>query len=199
MSQKIKHWYPKDQRFFHVLAISGNISRDDANKLNISDSRLKNLKQDGYIKEISYPSSKHQQVESNRCYTFTDKGKQFVKDKYDIQRTQNPSAHEHNCRVAHELCQLSNKEIDSAKPEWEIRQDLWESRLNELEQTERDYWEEKMQLGELSPCDVVYTNTDGVVCGIEVVTSNYGSEEIQAKEESGTFMGIDIQYVSVKG
>ena len=30
MKEHIKHWYPKDERFFNVLSIAGNIRAEDA-------------------------------------------------------------------------------------------------------------------------------------------------------------------------
>ena len=43
MKEHIKHWYPKDERFFKVLSIAGNIRQEDAGKIDISASRLKNM------------------------------------------------------------------------------------------------------------------------------------------------------------
>ena len=60
----IKKFYPKDERFFKVLATAGNIRGIDANKINISDTRLKNMVKDHLIKEVSYVNPKHREVES---------------------------------------------------------------------------------------------------------------------------------------
>ena len=42
LKEHIKHWYPKDERFFKVLSIAGNIRAEDAGKIDISASSLKN-------------------------------------------------------------------------------------------------------------------------------------------------------------
>ena len=47
----IKKFYPKDERFFKVLATAGNIKSIDAHKIDISDTRLKNMMKDNLIKE----------------------------------------------------------------------------------------------------------------------------------------------------
>lgn len=197
MAQKIKHWYPKDERFFKTLSVAGNIRTEDANRIDISNSRLKNFVREGLIKQVSYPSGRHGQIQSNRCYAFTKKGKSFVKDKYGIMRVQNASAMEHNCKVAECICNLEKAEIDTIKSEWDVRE-MWESRLDELRGSERDYWEEKLSGGNLSAVDVVYTSTGGTVCGIEVTTSNYGEAEIEEKEACGELLQMEISYVSVK-
>ncbi len=197
MGQKIKHWYPKDERFFKVLACSGNIRSHSANKIDISDNRLKNYVRDGYIKEVSYPSSRHQQTRSNRCYIYTDKGKKMVRERYGIERVQNSNAAEHNCKVSECICNLSKAEIDTIHTEWDVR-DMWESRLGELSESERDRWEEEIEKGMLSAIDVIYTASSGVETGIEVTTNSYGETEIEQKEACGELLQIEIQYVPVR-
>lgn len=32
MKEHIKHWYPKDERFFKVLSIAGNIRTEDVRR-----------------------------------------------------------------------------------------------------------------------------------------------------------------------
>ena len=196
MSQKIKHWYAKDERFFKVLAASGNIQSQSANRIDISNTRLKNYVKDGYIREVSYPSSRHQQKESNKCYEFTRKGQKFVLDRYGIGRTQNSNAAEHNCKVSECICNLQRSEIDSIKTEWQIR-DMWESRLEELSESERNHWEEEIKKGMLSAVDVVYTTSSGEMTGIEVTTNSYGEEEIEQKEACAELLQIEVQYVPV--
>lgn len=46
---RIKKFYPKDERFFKVFATSGNIRSKDANKIDISDTRLRNMMKDNLI------------------------------------------------------------------------------------------------------------------------------------------------------
>ena len=197
MAQMIKHWYPKDERFFRVLACAGNIRRETANRIDISDNRLRNYIRDGYIRETSFPSGKYEQRESNRCYTYTEKGKAMARDRYGILRVQNSNAQEHNCKVAECICGLQKSEIDTIRTEWEIR-DMWESRLEELRESERDHWEERIEQGLLSAVDVAYTTASGEMAGIEVITNSYGEAEIQQKEACGELMGMEIRYVPVK-
>lgn len=133
----IKRFYPKDERFFRVLSIYGNIKIEDANKIDISVSRLKNMEKDKLIERVSYPSRYNKQSESNKCYALTKKGKEFIAQKYGMNRCQGSHAAEHNCKVAETICNLDKKEIDSIQSEWEIREQMVET-LDQMRQ-EGDY------------------------------------------------------------
>ena len=92
MKEHIKHWYPKDATFFKVLSIAGNIRQEDAAKIDISASRLKNMEKDKLIEKVTYPSRYNKSPKSNVSYALTKKGKKFIEQKYGKKRGQN--AHE---------------------------------------------------------------------------------------------------------
>lgn len=89
MKEHIKHWYPKDERFFKVLSIAGNVRQEDAAKIDISASRLKNMEKDRLIEKVTYPSRYNKNPKSNVSYALTKKGKDFIEKKYGISRCQN--------------------------------------------------------------------------------------------------------------
>ena len=196
----IKKWYPKDERFFKELAASGNIRDIDANRIDISDTRLKNMIKDHLIKEVSYVNPKHNEVESCKSYCFTNKGKQFISEKYGINRTQSPAAIKHNCKVAETICSLQKKEIDTIKPEWEVRNQMKEAIENLREQGELDRYDEYMSMmreQQLSAVDFIYVNMQGIECGIEITTNNYSENDIAGKEICSEIINIPVSYVSV--
>ena len=84
----IKHWYAKDATFFRVLSVAGNIKNEDANKIDISNSRLKNMERDKLIQKVTYPSRYNKQQDCNYSYALTSKGKEFISQKYGITRCQ---------------------------------------------------------------------------------------------------------------
>ena len=43
--------------------------------------------------------------------------------------------------------------------------------------------------------DIVYKSDTGLIVSIEVITDNYGNEEISAKEETATLLGTEITFV----
>lgn len=197
----IKHWYEKDERFFKVLSISGNIRAVDAAKIDISESRLNNMKKDKLIQVVSYPSRYNKQPESNKCYALTNKGKKFIESKYQIQRCQSSNAAEHNCKVAEVICSLDKREIDTVQPEWETRNQMQEA-LEQLKDqgdyNQYDYYIDLWKSGQVGAIDVVYKSIEtGQFTGIEVVTGNYKSDDIAAKEVCSEILEIEVQYISV--
>lgn len=196
----IKKFYPKDERFFKVLATAGNIRGTDANRIDISDTRLKNMVKDHLIKEVSYVNPKHREVESCKSYCFTNKGKQFISKKYGINRTQSPAAIKHNCKVAETICSLQKREIDTIKSEWEIRDQMKAAieHLRDQEELERyDEYMEMLREQQLSAIDFTYVNMQGIECGIEVTTNNYSDSDIAEKEFCSEIMNVPVSYVSV--
>ena len=195
----IKKFYPKDERFFKVLATAGNIRGTDANRIDISDTRLKNMVKDHLIKEVSYVNPKHREVASSKSYCFTNKGKQFISKKYGINRTQSPAAIKHNCKVAQTICSLQKREIDTIKSEWEIRDQMKAAieHLRDQEELERyDEYMEMLREQQLSAIDFTYVNMQGIECGIEVTTNNYSDSDIAEKEFCSEIMNVPVSYVS---
>lgn len=201
MKEHIKHWYPKDGRFFKVLSIAGNIRQEDAEKIDISASRLKNMEKDKLIEKITYPSRHNKRTKSNVSYALTKRGKSFIARKYGINRCQNPSAAEHNCKVAEVICNLDKKEIATVQPEWETRERMREA-LERMKQEgdydQYDYYTDLWKAGLISAVDVVYTSakTGGMAC-CEVVTNSYKDSDIQGKERCGEILQMEVEYVRV--
>ena len=110
-----------------MLAISGNIRQEDAVKIDISPSRLKNMEKDKLIEKVTYPSRYNKSPKSNISYALTKKGKSFISQKYGINRCQNAHAVEHNCKVAEIICNLDKKEIETVQSEWQTRDQMLEA------------------------------------------------------------------------
>ena len=197
----IKHWYPKDETFFKVLSISGNIRSEDANKLNISNSRLKNMERDRLIERVTHPSRYNKQQNSNQSYALTKKGKEFVENKYGISRCQSGHANEHNCKVAEVICNLDKKEIETVQSEWETRNQMLECLEQMRNQGEYDRYDEYMELwkqGAISAVDVVYVSSKtNMVVGVEITTGSYKDSDISAKEICSEILDIEVEYVNV--
>lgn len=201
LKEHIKHWYPKDERFFKVLSIAGNIRKEDAAKIDISASRLKNMEKDKLIEKVTYPSRYNKSPKSNVSYALTKKGKDFIGKKYGISRCQNAHAAEHNCKVAEVICNLDKKEIDTVQAEWQTR-DQMEEALEQMRQEgdydQYDYYMDLWKAGLISAVDVVYTSakTGEMVC-CEVVTNSYKESDIQAKEYCGEILQTKVEYVRI--
>lgn len=201
MKGHIKHWYPKDERFFKVLSIAGNIRAEDAVKIDISAGRLKNMEKDKLIEKVTYPSRYNKNPQSNVSYALTKKGKIFISQKYGINRCQSPHAIEHNCKVAEIICNLDKKEIGTVQPEWETRDQMAEAleqMKNEGDYDQYDYYMDLWKAGLISAVDITYTSvqTGEMVC-CEVVTNSYKDSDIAAKEVCGEILQTQIEYVRV--
>lgn len=201
MKEHIKHWYPKDERFFKVLSISGNIRSEDAAKIDISTSRLKNMEKDRLIERVTYPSRYNKSPKSNVSYALTKKGKEFIGKKYGISRCQNSHAAEHNCKVAEIICSLDKREIDTVQSEWETRdlmEELLEKMRSEGDYDKYDHYMDLWKEGLISAVDVSYISarTGEMVC-CEVVTNSYKDSDIQGKEYCGEILQTEIEYVRV--
>lgn len=201
MKGHIKHWYPKDGRFFRVLSIAGNIRQEDAERIDISANRLKNMEKDRLIEKVTYPSRYNKNPKSNVSYALTKKGKDFIRKKYGISRCQSSHAADHNCKVAEVICSLDKREIDTVQAEWQTRNQMEEALEQMRQEGDYDRYDHYMDLwkaGLVSAVDVAYTSvkTGGMVC-CEVVTGSYKDSDIQAKEYCGEILQTEIQYVRV--
>lgn len=196
----IKHWYGKDETFFRVLSISGNIRAEDANKIDISNSRLKNMEKDKLIERVTYPSRYNKQIKANECYALTKKGKDFINQKYNISRCQSSHAMEHNCKVSSIICGLDKKEIETVQAEWQTRDQMAEALeqlKNEGDYDRYDYYMDLWKNGAISAPDIVYTSktTQQLVC-CEIITGNYKDSDISAKEFASELLEVEIEYVN---
>ncbi len=195
----LTHIYPKDRRAFSLLAKSGTINKDTFHKLEISDNRIKSYKQAGLIKEVSVPDKHGNDIKT--FYELTDKkGKDFCRQECNIKQfISNGNASLHNSKVSEYLADnLSKKEMDSVISEREI-QPFIESRLQEyLDKQEHDHYEElidALKNNQLSMPDIVYKTEQGIYEAIEIVTDNYGNEEIEAKTMTCELLSIEVTFV----
>ena len=201
MKEHIKHWYPKDETFFKVLSIAGNIRQEDAVKIDISASRLKNMEKDKLIEKVTYPSRYNSNPKSSVSYGLTKKGRNFIEQKYGISRGQSSHAAEHNCKVAEIICNLDKREIGTVQAEWQTRDQMAEAleqMKNEGDYDQYDYYMDLWKTGLISAVDVVYTSvkTGELVC-CEVVTNSYKDSDIAAKEVCGEILHTEVEYVRV--
>lgn len=195
----LSHVYPKDKRAFSLFSKSGAMSRDTLHKLEITDNRIKSYKQAGLIKEVSVPDKHGNGIKT--FYELTDKkGKDFCRQECNIKQfISNGNASIHNSKVSEYLADnLSKKELDSAISEREM-QPFIESRLQEyLDKQEHDHYEElidALKNNQLSMPDIVYKTEQGTYEAVEIVTDNYGNEEIEAKTMTCELLSIEVTFV----
>ena len=195
----LSHIYQKDKRAFSLLAKSGAVSRDTFHRLEISDNRIKSYRLAGLIKEVSVPDKHGNGIKT--FYELTDKkGKAFCQKECGIKKfISNGNASVHNSKVSEYLSSsLNKKELDSVMSEREL-QPFIESRLQEyLDRQEHDRHQElidALRENRLSMPDIVYKTEQGVFQAVEVVTSNYGEAEIEAKSMTCELLSVEVTFV----
>lgn len=195
----LSHIYPKDKRAFSLLAKSGAMSRDTLHKLEITDNRIKSYKQAGLIKEVSVPDRHGNGIRT--FYELTDKkGKDFCRQECGTRQfISNGNASIHNSKVSEYLANnLSKKELESCLSERELKPFI-ESRLQEyLDRQEHDRYQElvdALKSNQLSMPDVIYKTEQGVYEAVEIITDNYGQEELQAKELTCELLSVEVTFV----
>lgn len=195
----LSHIYPKDKRAFSLLAKSGAMSRDTLHKLEITDNRIKSYKQAGLLKEVSVPDRHGNGIRT--FYELTDKkGKDFCRQECGTRQfISNGNASIHNAKVSEYLADnLSKKELDSVISERELKPFI-ESRLQEyLDRQEHDRYQElvdALKSNQLSMPDIIYKTEQGAYEAVEIITDNYGQEELQAKELTCELLSVEVTFV----
>ena len=195
----LSHVYPKDKRAFSLLAKSGAMSKDTLHKLEITDNRIKSYKQAGLIKEVSIPDRHGNSIRT--FYELTDtKGRAFCRQECNIKQfISNGNASIHNSKVSEYLADnLSKRELDSIISEREL-QPFIESRLQEyLDKQEHDHYQElvdALKNNQLSMPDIIYQTEQETYEAIEVVTDNYGNEEIESKAMTCELLSLKVTFV----
>lgn len=197
----LSHIYPKDRRCFSIMAKTGSMSKDTFHQLEISDNRIKTYKQNGLIREVSVPDRHGNGVKT--FYELTSKkGKDFCRQECNVKDfISNGNASVHNAKVSEYLANnLTKNELSTVMSERELHPFI-EDRLQEYwDKQEYDHYNELLEAlnnNQLSMPDVIYKSESnpGMIIAIEVITDNYGNEEISAKLETAELLGIEIQIV----
>lgn len=192
--KRITTIYPRDKGALSALARCGYVSREQLGVF-LREKRVQSYCKDGLIEKSIYsrPGTKAQDVE---VYRLTKAGRELCRRELSLSTycAQNPA---HDLALADRYFSLTQTERESWRTENQSREDVHAGirQLREQGEEERagELWA-KLQEGRLSMPDAVYTRSDGVSVAYEVTTSNYGQEEITAKEEAAEALGAEIEF-----
>lgn len=133
------------------------------------------------------------------CYRLTAKGRDLCRRELSLStyNAQNPA---HDLTIADRYFSLSVTERETWQTETQCR-DLLAEHIQQLrnqgdEDRVAEIWD-KLKEGAISMPDAIYTSDSGVVVAYEVVTGNYGQEDIEAKEEAAETLGAIIEFERV--
>lgn len=164
--------------------------------LKVADRRIANFQRDGYIEKVSFLDKKTKNAEFS--YRLTEKGKDLCSNQLGVESFYRSSSPVHDLALANNYFSIKEEHKDNWITESQFR-DMFQQYLERLQTQDHYRWQELNDLWEqklISPPDGGYMTSTGTVIAIEVVTSSYGKEEIQAKE---TFTGtLNIEYNQFK-
>lgn len=162
-----------DKELFKGLSRVGYISKEQAkNHININDRRLKNLVKEGYIKS-STAIIKDKQVQ---VYQIDDRGKKYVSNNVSsINNFYKSTSPKHDLVLADRYFKLGAESRDYWKTEGDIRE-MYSSYI-----TKSMSMPDAIVVRHFTTIDME-TNTRPIEV-IEVITDNYGHEEIESKIE----------------
>lgn len=194
--KRISTIYPRDKHALSALARCGYVSRDQLGEF-LREKQVQSYCKDGLVEKsiFSRPGAKAQDIE---VYRLTKAGRELCRRELSLSTycAQNPA---HDLALADRYFSLSQTERESWRTESQSqsREDVCREiqHLREQGEEERagELWA-KLQEGQLSMPDAVYIREDGVSVAYEVTTSNYGLEEITAKEEAAAALGAEIEF-----
>jgi DNA-binding Lrp family transcriptional regulator len=162
-----------DKELLKALSRTGYVSKKQAqNLINLNERRLKNLEKDGYIKS-TFAIIKDKQI---NVYQLNDKGKQYVANNISsVNNFYKATSPQHDLVLADRYLKLGIESRDYWKTEGDIRE-IFSSQI-----TESMSMPDAIILKHFIEIDTEI-NIRAVEV-IEVVTNNYGAEEIEAKIE----------------
>ena len=168
-TDKIKRITKRQGETMKALGRTGAITSQNANKyFELNNSNAKKMERNGFIKieKIYIPKEGVKEI-----FKLNDKGKHWLKNEQNMDalyRTNNKQI-QHDLKLNQFYCQLKEEQRNSWINENQIIKD-WNSLANT----------NTVRQGTIDAMVIV----DGVRIGVEVITNNYGEEEIQSKENA---------------
>lgn len=202
MSRKttIDRIYPRDWKVFGALSKCGHASHEQLREF-VRDKRLSTYEKAGLIGRVPYHRA-GSGSEDRTCYRLTSAGREFCRKQLHMSGMYHAQSVAHDMGLADRYFSLSQEERDSWQTESQVR-DMYEQYLDQLrdqgqEELAQSLWD-KLQEGETSPPDAVYTTESGEQIVLEVVTNNYGETELAEKSEFSAVLGLadNIDFVRV--
>lgn len=175
----------RDIQALNGLRVCGYGKREDLLKIITSNRIDKMIKQGILESKVN--------VKNEVIYTYTDKGKSFIKNLDSLKDkafySRQTASSDHDTRLFKEYTQLTPNERMSCMSESQTR-DLYAETIKQDQATAEL---EKM----LSVPDITYTTETGEAVAIEVITENYNEQRIEMKENYCQTVNIELRTVRV--
>ena len=187
----IKNFYPRDQKALIAISRCGHCSKEQLN-LFIKDKRISSYEKDKLITKEVFTNFNG---ETFIGYKLTSCGRKFVEKKYGFKGHQKAQSIAHDLRIANKYFSLTEKERDTWTTESELRE-RYKDILEQIRQEDPGRYDELKQLEEehkISAVDCSYITRQNVEIAFEVVTKNYGRQELEAKERFVEILKIEYE------
>lgn len=175
----------RDIQALNGLRVCGYGKREDLLKIITSNRIDKMIKQGILESKVN--------VKNEVIYTYTDKGKSFIKNLDSLKDkafySRQTASSDHDTRLFREYTQLTPNERMSCMSETQTR-DLY---AETIKQDQANAELEKM----LSVPDITYTTETGEAVAIEVITENYNEQRIEMKVNYCQTVNIELRTVRV--
>ena len=181
----------KDESVVLGFARCGTMTASHMKELGYTDTRIKNRScgEEKLYERVGVDSKSGDVV-----YRLTEAGKDEAQrlgiardEQYRPQGKTDTMNFEHDRKLADVYCSLSQQERDSWKTEEQYKREIEEVREH-IRQTDNERWEE-IKDQKMTAFDGGYTNSEGVICHVEVITQNYKGEMEASKEASAEMLG----------
>lgn len=180
---KINHINFRDVQALNGLRVCGYAQRSDLLKI-ITSNRIDKMIKQGILESKT-------NIKNEKIYTYTDKGKTFIKSLDGIKSnsfySRQTASTNHDTRLFREYTQLTPTERMSCLTETQTRDIFAET----IKQEQGNAELEKM----LSVPDITYTTETGGTVAIEITTENYTQERIEMKETFCQTVNIELRMV----
>ena len=180
--KSINRLMPRDKNALTAMSKCGYCTKDHL-KNYVTDRRIGSYLKTGLITKETIVSNQNVKTTG---YKLTSDGKKLLEKQYGITNHYKAQSVYHDTKLADRYFSLTEKERESWRTETELRQELY-NKLEEMrEQDANRYYEklEELREGQISIPDCAYTTEQGVEVIYEVVTTNYGAEELEAKSQA---------------
>lgn len=191
--------YLRDMKALGALARCGHASHEQLKEY-VKDKRLTTYQRAGLVARVPYnrPGS----GEGRTCYRLTTAGREFCRQELHFTAMYQPQSVAHDMGIADRYFSLSLQERDSWQTETQVRNMYAQHMDNLRDQGQEELAQsllDRLQAGEVSPPDAIYTTEGGEQIVLEVTTNNYGEAEISEKIEFTAALGLadNIDFVRI--
>lgn len=188
----------KDQNLLQAFRNVGYLSKRHVKEdIGLADKRILNFQRDGYVERCAYYN--RQTKEAEHIYRLTDKGKELCSTQLNIANFYKSSSARHDLALADKYFSFRQEERMTWMTEADLRDQFHQHIEALLERGEyiRAYdLQEGLQERIISVPDGACVK-GGDVISIEVVTSSYGTVELNAKEFFVQEMGFNYETIKI--